>query len=218
MLVVGTLENAKKEVIMPLEIIGHPRSNFVRAVRMVALEKGVQHEHTPELPHSDVIKTLHPMGQIPAMRHEGLELFESMAIARYIDEVFDGPKMVPDEPSKAAKIVQWSSFAQTTVDRLFLRQYVVQHMFNKDKDGNVIRDEIDKAVKGFPKVFGILNEAVKSGFYGSDSFSMADCFLLPILNSVQRYPEGKDAVESAANVSAYFNAHSERSSFVETTP
>ena len=111
MLVVGTLENAKKEVIMPLEIIGHPRSNFVRAVRMVALEKGVQHEHTPELPHSDVIKTLHPMGQIPAMGHEGLELFESMAIARYIDEVFDGPKMVPDEPSKAAKIVQWSSFA-----------------------------------------------------------------------------------------------------------
>jgi glutathione S-transferase len=91
-------------------------------------------------------------------------------------------------------------------------------MFNKDKDGNVIRDEIDKAVKGFPKVFGILDEAVKSGFYGSDSFSMADCFLLPILNSVQRYPEGKDAVESAANVSAYFNAHSERSSFVETTP
>ena len=65
---------------------------------------------------------------------------------------------------------------------------------------------IDKAVKGFPKVFGILDEAVKSGFYGSDSFSMADCFLLPILNSVQRYPEGKDAVESAANVIAYFNA------------
>ena len=53
-------------------------------------------------------------------------------------------------------------------------------MFNKDKDGNVIRDEIDKAVKGFPKVFGILDEAVKLGFYGSDSFSMADCFLANI--------------------------------------
>ena len=91
-------------------------------------------------------------------------------------------------------------------------------MFNKDKDGNVIRDEIDKAIKGFPKVFGVLDEAVKSGFYGSDSFSMADCFLLPILNSVQRYPEGKDAVENASNVSAYFKTHSERSSFVETTP
>ena len=67
-------------------------------------------------------------------------------------------------------------------------------------------------------MFGVLDEAVKSGFYGSDSFSMADCFLLPILNSVQRYPEGKDAVENASNVSAYFKTHSERSSFVETTP
>ena len=70
---------------MTLEIIGFPRSNFVRTVRMVAEEKGVPYEHLAELPHSDLVKSLHPMGQIPAMRHEGLELFESMAIARYID-------------------------------------------------------------------------------------------------------------------------------------
>ena len=80
---------------MTLEIIGFPRSNFVRTVRMVAEEKGVPYEHLAELPHSDLVKSLHPMGQIPAMRHEGLELFESMAIARYIDTVFDGPSMVP---------------------------------------------------------------------------------------------------------------------------
>ena len=203
---------------MPLEIIGHPRSNFVRTVRMVALEKGVNHEHLPELPHSDVIKSLHPMGQIPALRHDGIELFESMAIARYIDTVCEGPKMVPSEPGEAAKIVQWSSFAQTTVDRLFLRQYVVQHMFNKDKDGNIIRDEIDKAIKAFPKVFGILNEAVKSGFYGSSSFTMADCFLMPMLSSVQRYPEGKEAVEEAKNLSKYFETHSQRPSFTVTAP
>lgn len=201
---------------MPLEIIGHPRSNFVRTVRMVALEKGAAHEHLPEMPHSDVIKSLHPMGQIPALRHDGIELFESMAIARYIDTVCEGAKMVPSEPGEEAKIVQWSSFAQTTVDRLFLRQYVVQHMFNKDKDGNIIRDEIDKAIKAFPKVFGILNEAVESGFYGSNTFSMADCFLMPMLSSVQRYPEGKEAVEGAKNLSKYFETHSQRPSFTAT--
>ena len=58
----------------------------------------------------------------------------------------------------------------------------MQYMFNKDKDGNVIRDEIDKAIKGFPKVFRILNDAVSFGYFGSDEFSMADCFLMPILN------------------------------------
>ena len=59
---------------------------------------------------------------------------------------------------------------------------------------------------------------LSQAFYGSDPFLWLIVSFLPILNSVQRYPEGKDAVESAANVSAYFNAHSERSSFVETTP
>ena len=203
---------------MALEIIGFPRSNFVRTVRMVAEEKGVSYEHLAELPHSDLVKSLHPMGQIPAMRHDGLELFESMAIARYIDTVFDGPSMVPAEPKAEAKIIQWASFAQTTADRLILRQYVVQYMFNKDKDGNVIRDEIDKAIKGFPKMFRILNEAVSSGYFGSDEFSMADCFLMPILNSGQNFPEGKEALESSEHLKKYFDTLSQRPCFANTAP
>tara|TARA_B100001123_G_C15314076_1_gene1025466 strand:+ start:938 stop:1630 length:693 start_codon:yes stop_codon:yes gene_type:complete len=214
----SALKRYKGIITMPLEIIGHPRSNFVRTVRMVAHEKGVAYEHIPEMPHSDVIKSLHPMGQIPAMRHNGLELFESMAIARYIDTVYEGPKMVPSDPAEAGKIIQWASFAQTTVDRLVIRQYVVQHMFNKDEKGNVIRDEIEKAIRGFPKVFGILNNAVSSGCYGSDAFTIADCFLLPMLNSAQRYPEGKEAIKNSENLKKYFDTHSERPSYTATAP
>ena len=36
---------------MGLEIVGFPRSNFVRAVRMVAEEKGVDYELVAEMPH-----------------------------------------------------------------------------------------------------------------------------------------------------------------------
>ena len=35
---------------MTLEIIGFPRSNFVRTVRMVAHEKGVAYELDPAMP------------------------------------------------------------------------------------------------------------------------------------------------------------------------
>ncbi|MBT6588433.1 MAG: glutathione S-transferase, partial [Rhodospirillaceae bacterium] len=41
---------------MALEIIGFPRSNFVRTVRMVAEEKGVPYEHIAAMPHSDEVK------------------------------------------------------------------------------------------------------------------------------------------------------------------
>ena len=73
---------------MGLEIIGFPRSNFVRAVRMVAEEKGVDYELVAEMPHSDTVKSLNPTGKIPAMRHDGLVLAESLSIARYIEENF----------------------------------------------------------------------------------------------------------------------------------
>ena len=68
---------------MGLEIIGIPRSNFVRTVRMCAEEKGVPHENIAEMPHSDAVKVINPQGQVPVMRHDGLELCESQAIAEY---------------------------------------------------------------------------------------------------------------------------------------
>ena len=80
---------------MALQIIGFPRSNFVRSVRMVAEEKGVPYDLVAETPHSDAVKSLNPTGKIPVMRHDGLELSESLAIATYIDAAFDGPKLMP---------------------------------------------------------------------------------------------------------------------------
>jgi len=201
---------------MALEIIGFARSNFVRTVRMVAEEKGVAYEHVPEMPHSDVVKALHPLGQIPAMRHDGFELFESMAISHYIDSVFDGPEMIPSDPKSAAVVNQWASFVQTSVDRLILRQYVVQYLFNKDADGNVVRTEIDQAVKRFPKMFGVLDNATKDGFLAGGKFSAADCFLMPILAGAQMFPEGQEAFAGSANLKAYFEAHAQRPSFVNT--
>jgi glutathione S-transferase len=82
-------------------------SNFVRAVCMVAQEKGVPYENISAAPHSDEIKALNPLGQIPAMRHDGLDLVESTAIARYIDTAFDGPALIPTDPREAAPVNRW---------------------------------------------------------------------------------------------------------------
>ena len=65
---------------MVLEIIGFPRSNFVRTVRMVAQEKGVPYEHIPAMPHSDEVKAINPLGLIPVMRHDGAFLRETLHV------------------------------------------------------------------------------------------------------------------------------------------
>lgn len=201
---------------MTLEIIGFPRSNFVRAVRMVAEEKGVAYELAAETPHSDAVKAINPTGKIPAMRHDGLEISESLAIAAYIDDAFDGPKLAPEDPKGAAKVNQWTAFVATEVDQLLMRNYVVEYAFHKDTDGNVVRTKIDKAIKRFPKMFGMIEASLADGYLGGDSFTMADCFLAPILNAASNFPEGKAAIEASTAISAYMAKMNQRPSFQAT--
>ena len=99
-----------------------------------------------------------------------------------------------------------------------MRRYVVEYAFHKDDDGNVVRTEIDKALKRFPRMFAMLEEAVAPGYLGSGNFTMADCFLAPILAAVQRFPEGQEAVQNSAGLTDYFGRIAERPSFAETAP
>ena len=119
-------QNRNGRNMMPtLEIIGIPQSNYVWVVRMVCEEKGVPYEHKPDRPHSPAIDAIHPFGKVPVMRHGDVELCESKAIATYIDRVFDGPKVIPEDPARAAQVEQWVSLGNVEFDKLMIRQYVV---------------------------------------------------------------------------------------------
>ncbi|NKC14243.1 MAG: hypothetical protein GKR94_19295 [Gammaproteobacteria bacterium] len=203
---------------MTLQILGFPRSNFVRTVRMAAHEKGVEYELVPAMPHSGEVKAIHPAGLIPAMRHGDVCLAESCAIIRYMDATFDGPALFPADVGEAANVDQWMSIVMVSVDQLLMRRYVVEYAFHKDENGNVVRDEIDKSLKRFPQMFAMLDAAVADGFVGSPSFTVADCYLAPIMAAVQLFPEGKEAVANSANLTRYFETVSARDSFIATQP
>ena len=47
---------------------------------------------------------------------------------------------------------------------------------------------------------------------------MADCFLMPILNATQLFPEGQEAVAGSPALKAYFDKVAERDSFKNTAP
>ena len=108
-----------------LEIIGVPFSNYVRSVRMLCEEKGVPYKLTPSLPQSPEIKAVHPAGQIPVAKHGDVALFESKAIATYVDRAFPGPMFIPKDPVAHAQVEQWVSYGNVKVDRWIMREFVV---------------------------------------------------------------------------------------------
>jgi glutathione S-transferase len=96
----------REDVMTELEIIGASQSTFVRAARMVCEEKGVAYRHTPARPHSPEVDYIHPFGKIPVMRYGDFHLFESKAIATFVDRAFPGPKLIPDDAMLCGKVEQ----------------------------------------------------------------------------------------------------------------
>jgi glutathione S-transferase len=50
---------------------------------------------------------------VPAFEHDGFKLYETGAIARYIDEVFPGPKLQPADPKRRARMMQFISVSDS---------------------------------------------------------------------------------------------------------
>ena len=202
-----------------VEIIGVPQSNFVRVVRMVCEEKSIRYALTAVPPHSAAVAAIHPFGKIPAMRHGEVELFESKAIATYLDRVFDGPRLIPDEPVLAATVEQWVSLVNTVVDRTMIRTYLFGYVFPNTADGKPDRSAIDAAVPDLQRQMSILDRAVApTGHLAGSEMTLADLYIMPILFYVKQFPEGGDALAANRHLAAFFDRHAARPSFTNTMP
>jgi len=200
-----------------LEIIGVPQSNYVWVVRMVCEEKGVAYEFKPERPHSPAVDAIHPFGKIPVMRHGDVTLCESKAIATYIDRVFGGPRVIPDDAKLAAQVEQWVSLGNVEFDKLMIRQYVVGYAFPKEP-GKPDMAAIGAAAEKMKPQVAVLDRAVASGHLVGEGFTLADINILPMLFYVRRFEEGKAMLAEAKNLSAYMERHFARESFKRSAP
>ena len=202
-----------------LQLVGVPQSNFVWVCRIACAEKGVPYQLEPARPHTPEVDALHPFGKIPAMRHGDVTLCESRAICGYIDRVFSGPALIPDDPVKAAEVEQWVSLINTTFDPVMVRQYLLGYFFPGTPDGSPNRAMIDAALPKLEAQIGILDRAVaKTGHLVGDTFTLADIDLLPILYYLTKLPESSAMLDKADNLKAYYERHMARPSVKDTMP
>jgi glutathione S-transferase len=202
-----------------VEIIGFPQSTYVRVVRMVCEEKGIDYELKPARPHSAEVSAIHPFGKIPVMRHDGFELYESRAIAAYLDLAFPGPRLIPTEPREAALTEQWVSLVNSVMDQTMIRQYLFAYFLPKTEDGSPDRALIDEVTPALKEQLALIDRTLAENEYlAGDALTLADLNLLPILYYVQRFPEGAAAVERLPHLAAYYRRAATRPSFERTIP
>jgi glutathione S-transferase len=92
-------------------LYGLSRSVYTRIARLALEEKGVRYtlEEVEIFAPAGVPadhRERHPFGRIPVLAHDGFVLYETGAITRYVDEVFSGPRLQPQEPRARARMSQ----------------------------------------------------------------------------------------------------------------
>ena len=140
-------------------VFGEPYSVYVRTVRLALEEKAVNYELVPV----DVFalggpprehKARHPFGKIPAFEHAGFRLYEAGAITRYVDELFPGPRLQPEDARGRARMNQIISILDSYAYRTLVWDIYVERVSRPASGGTA--DE-QKIAGSLPKAEGCLS-------------------------------------------------------------
>ncbi|HKP63733.1 MAG TPA: glutathione S-transferase family protein [Polyangiales bacterium] len=154
-----------------------------RAARsLIALEElGLAYEHIPLKPRPgtqdrEFLQTINPNLHVPVLEHDGLIVWESMAINFFLGDLYGGP-LWPKTAQERAAMYQWSIWAQTEMDR---RDW---ESVRRSGDAQRIADVLQQKVA----TLRVLDAALDRGYLLGETFSFAD---LNVASSLSQPNEG----------------------------
>jgi len=199
-------------------VYGADYSVYVRIVRLALEEKGIDYELVPVdvfaaegIP--DWYFERHPFGRIPAFEHDGFRLFESSAIARYVDEAFDGPALQPEEPRSRATMNQIIGMLDAYGYRSMVWDVAVERLEKDPPDEALIANGLRQAAT----VLRVLTSLKTSGpCLLGDQLTLADLHAAPIIGYFLKVIEGQKLLAQYAEIHAWWGRIEARPSFTHT--
>ena len=197
-----------------LKIYGTVRSRANRVIWM-AEELGLAYESISvdlSAPRDPAFLAVNPNGRLPAIDDEGFYLFESMAINLYLAKKQGGP-LAPRDAYEDAKMVQWSFWAVTELEKPGL-DYLMHTMFlpPEKRDAGVP----PKALEMLKKPIAVLDQALeKSGYLVGERFTAAD---LNVGVFVAYLASAREFLEQYPKVAKFVGALAARPAFKKAMP
>lgn len=200
-------------------IYGVPGSPYVRMPILACEEKGAPYRLVPLGP-GDTKSAEHlarqPFGRIPAIEHEGFRLYEADAIIRYIDQVFEGPSLVPSDPKAQARmnqvmgIMDWYVMPSLSAGIGFNR--IVAPAFGVPVDEEKVKAAMPMARTCIKALEDILGD---QAYFAGERLSLADIMAVSHLEMVPWSPEGAELI-AGSPLLAWLDRMAERPSVAKT--
>jgi glutathione S-transferase len=203
-------------------LYGTDMSTYVRTARMAYEEKPAPYELVDVSVVRGEVKlpehlARHPFGKVPAFEHDGMKLFETSAIIRYIDQVCQGASLTPEAPNDRARMNQIISIVDYHGYPSMISQIVLHRLLPQLVGGT---DESVIAA-GTPNAALVLSEIDRikgdSEFLAGDRVSLADLYLAPVLAYLSLTPEAA-LIAKHEGLAKWWDAMQQRPSYQKTAP
>ena len=192
-------------------LYGASYSVYVRAVMMTLAAKGVPYRHEPIDIFADTgipvdYLLLHPFGKIPALQHNNFTVYETIAITRYIDEVFDGPPLQPADATSRARMTQLMCMSDSYGYRPLVWDIYVERVSNPEEGKPTDEIRVAQGIPRAKKYLNAVNEIAQVGqWLLGDTATLADFHLAPMFGYFLKTPEGQDLLKKFPRLGDWWN-------------
>jgi glutathione S-transferase len=205
-------------------IYGPAYSTYARTCRLALEEKGAPYDLVEVDTLSGANRTpehlaRHPFGKVPAFEHDGLALYETDAIIRYVNEVFPGVDLQPADAPGRARMAQAINIIGGYAYPAMIGQIVIQRLVMPMLGSTADEEAIAAAIPQAETAVAALEKLIDGKAYlAGDRLSLADLLLIPVYDYISQTPEGQKMLAKAPNLQRWWETVRERPSVAKTRP
>ena len=208
---------------MAVILHGPAYSTYARTARLALEEKGVAYT----LNEVDILSgkgnapehlARQPWGKVPAFEHDGFALFETFAIARYVDEAFPGPALQPADARTRARMTQICGIVDSyaygaMVGKVFWQEVIVP-MQGGTPNAELVAAGMATAEKSLDVIEGLMSGDLLCG----SAVTLADLHLVPVVEYLRMTKPGGAAFAVRPRLVAWWDRMNARAAVAKTRP
>lgn len=180
-------------------LYGASYSVYTRIARLVLEEKSIVHDFVgvdifADDPGPEASR--HPFHKIPTFHHDGVDLYETGAIARYLDDVAPQPALMPTNPEQCARANQVISVLDNYAYPSWIWGLYVQLVDNPANDiptdQGAVNDAYQKSLQCIVSIAAL--NADGSRYLVGPNITLADLYAVPMYAYLVMSAEGNALV------------------------
>ena len=208
---------------MTVTLHAYKYSVYSWIARLVLAEKGVGYDYvevnpfSPDLAEEYLEK--HPFRRVPVLVHDDFLVYETVAIARYVDETFAGAPLQPTTSRDRARMAQIVSIVDAYGYRPMVRQVFANRVFRPRAGQPGDEAEIQSGLIASERILAALESLTEPGGYLLGSrLSLADLHLAPMMAYFVAAEEGASMLTHYEKLSKWWALIRNLPALVATDP